>query len=298
MWHLSWEALRAYLSPILVTILALVGLWKDASDYRDLVKSGPSQKGIRQFAKKNIVGIICVLTILLSVLAIFDTHAARVASRNAETDAKLDKKASEIQVNSLQDQIAGLRQDGTTNARTFSDSFSQLNSKFSDLQSKVQNQDLMDQLASTRAELQATQKKLEPKPKAILESTFVGEGVNSNPQTPIKVTQAKVENGVITVRLSVYNHSDSDGLDGALKVVVCDACKFAEEPASFQHLADDPIQAREYDFQRIFAHTKVQSMTIKISVPETLSVVQLKTVVICETCDHRRDEDFAIKLVR
>ena len=117
------------------------------------------------------------------MLGIFDTHAARVASRNAETDAKLDKKASEIQIKSLQDQIAGLRQDGTTNARTFSDSFSQLNSKFSDLQSKVRNQDLMDQLASTRAELQATQKRLEPKPKAILESTFVGEGASSDPQT-------------------------------------------------------------------------------------------------------------------
>src|SRR5580658_4964999 len=62
-------------------------------------------------------------------------------------------------------------------------SFSQLNSKFSDLQSKVRNQDLMDQLASTRAELQATQKRLEPKPKAILESTFVGEGASSDPQT-------------------------------------------------------------------------------------------------------------------
>ena len=58
--------------------------------------------------------------------------------------------------------------------KTFSDSFSQLNTKFSDLQSNVRNQDLMDQLASTKAELQTTQKKLEPKPKAILESTFVG----------------------------------------------------------------------------------------------------------------------------
>ena len=66
--------------------------------------------------KKNIVGIICVLTILLSVLGIFDTHAARVASRNSETEAKLDKKASEAQIESLHDQIAGLRQDGTTNA--------------------------------------------------------------------------------------------------------------------------------------------------------------------------------------
>ena len=67
------------------------------------------------------------------------------------------------------------------------------------------------------------------------------------------MTQAKVENGGVKVWLTVYNHSDTDGLDGALKVVVCDACRFAEEPALFQHLADDPIQAREYDFQRIFS---------------------------------------------
>jgi hypothetical protein len=53
MWHLNWEALREYLSPTLVMILALVGLLKDARDYKDLIKSDP-EKGVKNFAKKNI----------------------------------------------------------------------------------------------------------------------------------------------------------------------------------------------------------------------------------------------------
>jgi flagellar biosynthesis protein FlhB len=84
MWHSSWEAFRAYLSPILVTVLALVGVWKDASDYRDLIKSDPV-KGIKHFAKKNIVGILCFFTILIAILGFFDIHAARVTSREADT---------------------------------------------------------------------------------------------------------------------------------------------------------------------------------------------------------------------
>jgi hypothetical protein len=297
MWHLSWEAFRAYLSPILVTTLALVGLWKDASDYRDLIESD-TKKGIKQFAKQNIVGILCVLTILISVLGFFDIHAARVASTEAETKAAIDKQASNALVTSLQGQIVGLRQDGVTNAKTFTDSFSKLNDKFSDLQAKVKNQDLIDQLASTKNELLATQKKLEPKPKAILEASFADNVSNKLPPSPQKTTEAKVENGVITVHLILYNFSDVDGLNGLLKVAVCDSCKFAEEPALFQHLTDDVSQLRELDFQHIFINTKLPLMTFKISVPDAVASVDLVTVVMCETCDRRRTETFSIKLSR
>jgi hypothetical protein len=295
MWHLSWEAFRAYLSPILVTILALVGLWKDASDYGDLIKSDPGEKGFRHFAKQNIVGILCLLTILISILGVFDIHAARVATREAATHAVVDKRTSDALIQSLQDQVKGLRQDGLANAKTFSDSFSNLNDKFSGLQAKVRNQDLIDQLTSTRAELSATQKKLEPKPKAVLESIFAGVPVE---KVPLRTTAAKIEKGIITVQLTLYNSSDVDGLNGALKVAVCDSCKFAEEPALFQHLPDDVSQLREYDFQHVFSKSKLPAMTLKISVPDSVPSVFLGTVVICETCDRRRDETLLIKLIR
>jgi hypothetical protein len=294
MWHLSWEAFRAYFSPIVVTILALVGLLKDANDYREAIKSGPSERGVRHFARKNIVGIICVLTILVSVLGIFDTHAARVASRQADTDAKLEKRASEVQIEALQTQIAGLRQDGIINAKTFSASFSQLNAKFSDLQSKVQNQALMDQLTSTKAELQATQKKLEPKPKALVESSFLA----PMDKLPQRTTEAKVENGVISVQLTLYNAADVDALNGGFKVIICDGCKYAEEPALFSHLVDDPSQYREFDFQHVFAKSKIPTITMKISVPDAVPSVQLGTMVRCETCDRPRMEVFTIRLIR
>jgi hypothetical protein len=298
MWHLSWEAFRAYISPIVVTILALLGLWKDANDYRDLVKSDPSEQGFKHFARKNIVGILCILTILVSLLGIFDIHAARVASREAETEAKIEKRASDALIKSLEQQIGGLRQDGITNAKTFSESFSNLNDKFSDLQAKVRNQDLLDQLASTKTELQATQKQLEPKPRAVIESSFINQGPTTIPQTPVRMTEAKVANGVVTVFLTLFNSSDVDGLNGALKVVICDSCKFAEEPTLFQHLPDDPSQLREYDFQHVFHKSKVSAMTLKISVPDAVPNVLIRTVVICETCDHTRVETFLIKLIR
>jgi hypothetical protein len=294
MWHLSWEAFRAYFSPILVTILALVGLWKDASDYRDLIETDV-EKGVKHFAKQNIVGILCVVTILLSVLGIFDIHAARVAGSETATKAALDKRTSDAQIQSLQGEILGLRQDGVTNAKTFTDSFSRLNDKFNDLQSKVRNQDLMDQLASTKAELLTTQKKLEPKPKAVLESSFAEAAAEKIPQ---RITEAKVENGVISVHLTLYNSSDVDALGGAFKVIICDGCKLAEETPLFQHLPDDTSQTREYDFQHVFGKSKLPTMTFKFSVPDALPSVQLVTIVLCETCDRRRVESFLIKLVR
>jgi hypothetical protein len=297
MWHLSWEAIRAYLSPALVTIIALLGLWKDASDYRDLVRDNGTE-GINHFAKKHIVSILCVVTILIASFQILDTHAARFAVGEAASRARTDKQTSDAIVQNLRDQVAGLRQDGLSNAKIFTESFSKLNDKFSDLQAKVKNQDLIDQLASTRAELLATQKKLEPKPKAVLEASFEEEGSLKTLQTPQKMTEAKVVNGVITVRLTLLNPSAVDGLNGMIKVAVCDDCKFAEEPALFQHLSDDVSQMREYDFQHVCSKTKLTAMTFKISVPDSVPSVLLGTVVICETCDHRRDETFLVNLIR
>jgi hypothetical protein len=289
MWHLSWDAFRAYFPSVMVGAIALLGIWKDAPDYVDRVK------GLGNFARKTIIGLLLLFTILVAGFGILDIHSGRVASAEAAAKAKSDKQTSDALIGSLQTQVGGLRQDGVTNARTFTDSFSRLNDKFSDLQAKVRNQDLIDQLASTEAELQATQKGLAPKPKAILESTFAGIPVE---KMPLRITEAKVENGVVSVHLTIYNPSEVDGLNGGLKVAICESCKFSEEPAQFTHVLDDTSQTRELDFQHVFAKSKIPTITIKFSVPDGAASVQLGTLVICETCDRKREEAFTIRLIR
>jgi hypothetical protein len=74
---LDWDLIRAYLSPFIISIFALIGILKDAEDYRKVVAAGVSGTGIAAFVRKHIVTILCVLTIALSVLSVFDTHATR-----------------------------------------------------------------------------------------------------------------------------------------------------------------------------------------------------------------------------
>jgi hypothetical protein len=283
--HSTWEVIRAYAPTFIVTILALLGVWKDAPDYIDRVR------GLGALAKRVIVWVLLLFTVLVSAFGIGDIHSGRAEAGRAASD----REKSDAQIQSLQNQVKGLRQDGIANTQTFTDSLSSLSTQLSDLKAKVRSQDLMDQLASTQAELKATQKKLEPKPRATVESSLA-EGLTG--ETPVTVAWGKVDKGVVTLHLVLYNPSDVDGLNGTLKVFICDVCKFAEEPASFTHMTGDKDQVRTYDFQHVFSKTRVPDMTFKISVPDPGVGMDLKTITMCETCDHQRTELFKISLIR
>jgi hypothetical protein len=287
----TWEVIRAYAPTFIVTIIALLGVWKDAPDYVDRVAG----VGVVAKKKKVIVWVLFLFTALVGAFGVADIHSSRVQTGEAASNARIAKEKSDGQIQGLQDQVKGLRQDGVINTRTFTDSFSNLSTELSDLKAKVRNQDLMSQLKTTQDELKATQKKLEPKSKATVESSLV-EGLTAD--KPIRVASAKVENGVVTLQLTIYNRSDVDALSGTFKVYICDACKYAEVPTSFTRLAGDRDQVRTYDFQHVLSKTRIPDMTFKISVSSGLVDMDLVTIVMCETCDHQRTEYFKIGLIR
>jgi hypothetical protein len=287
--HPTWEAIRAYAPTSIVTILALLGVWKDAPDYIDRVKI------LGDVAKKVIVWVLFLFTVLVAGFGFADIHSNRVDTAEAATNARIAKEKSDGQIQSLQNQVKGLRQDGVANTKIFTDSFSSLSALVGDLKAKVRNQDLMDQLKSTQDELKVTQKKLEPKPKATVESSFT-EGLTS--EKPVRFASAKVENGVVTLKLTLFNQSGVDALSGTFKVFICDACKFTEVPPGFTQLQGDQDQIRNYDFQHVLSKTRLPDLTFKISVPNGLGETGLATIVMCETCDHRRTEYFKIGLIR
>lgn len=251
-----------YLYQIILGILALAALLKDWKDYASLSKS----KRLRSI----VPGVLAILTIVVTFLAIRETYRSNI------TEAK-----SASTIDGLSKQVQQLRSENEKDADGFRSSFSGLYDRFSALQSKVQNQDLLREIEQTKRELIATRSKLS-QPKAIPVATFPFRDIKQVPVTT--TTASRGSEKFITLQFLIYNPSDVNATDGSLMLRICDLCEYADEPQGFVKVTNGNPRDREFDFRDIWAKSLMAPLSAHIIIPPTVSSFEIRVWINCQTC--------------
>ena len=265
------EAILPYLSQVLLGVVAFFALLKDWNEYGRL-----SRKWGR-----GVPLVIAMVTAIITLLGVYETYSARV-----------EQASSGATITQMSNQIGQLRTDNQKSTDGFRDSFSKLYDRFSELQSKVQNADLLKEIKATKQELVETQNKLTP-PIVTPIASFP-----ARPATDIPITEttATRSDGFVEVHVTVYNPSDYNAKTGAVMVRVCEACKYADEPSGFVKVVGGLDSDREHDFQHIWAKTAMEDMMVHISVPPEVHSFFVGVFVSCENCSAAKLQNLKVTL--
>jgi hypothetical protein len=277
-----WSNASPYLLQLLLGTVAFVALLKDWKDYGRLsTKFG------------NFVPLVlAILTVFITGLGLRDTYQTRAAASADREQARLDRGTSQQHITQLSDQVTQLRQDNKNAADTFSKSFATLYSKFSDLQSKVQNADLLKEIKETKQQLEDTQKKL-TQPKPVLIATFPA---NDPAQVPITETTLPRSDDVVTVQFAAFNSSDTAALNGSFIVRICEVCKYSEEPPGFVKVSGASDWDRQHDFQRIFPKSMIETFSVKVRIPTNVARFAISLLLACDACIAPTKQDLWINV--
>lgn len=189
-------------------------------------------------------------------------------------------EADQAQIVSLQASVETANQNQKDNTKQFVEAFGQLSQKVSDLQTQVDNADLKKEAAQLKEKLEATQKAL-VSPKATLTFSFA----RSNIDSPVlRQVTLPVKENVVHVEFTVVNRTETPALDGALTIIICDACKFVSEPHQFRKLAGQVDTRRTYDFVRILPKTELSTMSADIQVPPNANSMAFTVNYRCTNC--------------
>src|SRR6266568_303317 len=146
-----FDEIASYSYQIGLILIALVTTIKDWEDF--------SKARTGRFTPV----VVVVFTLLLGFLSIQQTHSQIAKERKASGETvTLTTKVSDSngRISELTKQIDLLQAANARDTQSFQTSFSKLYDRFSDLQSKVRNQELLKELSDTKKELVATQQKL------------------------------------------------------------------------------------------------------------------------------------------
>ena len=266
-----WNESRPYLSTVLLGAATSLALMKDWRDYGKMSK---------KFGKYVPLGLAAI-TVFISVLGLEDIHQARVESQSDKQQAQLAQGQNHQIITDLTSQVRDLRDDNKAATDSFTKSFSTLYGKFGDLQSKVQNGDLLKELKDTREEVAAAQSKL-TQPKAVVLATFPATLSTQIPTTEVLLSPT---GDIVTVSFEIYNSSDVTAVNGVISVRVCITCTFAEETPGFIKVAGADENDRNHDFQRIFARSASEVFSIRVRPPKLKRVrFGISFFIACETC--------------
>jgi len=266
-----WEISSPYVLQVLLGIIALFTLLKDWNDYGNISKRWG----------RSIPLVMAVLTVIITVLSIRDTY-----------DSNTNQINSRATISQLSTQIDQLRGDNQKAADAFRDSFTKLYDRFSDLQTRVQNADLLKEIKDTKKELLDTQSKLTP-PNITPIASFPAD---DPAQIPITQISAIRSDNVVEVAFMVYNPSAVNARSGAVILRICEACKYAEEPKGFVAIAGGPESDRERDFQHIWAKTAMEVLSARITIPPGLPSFTLGIFVSCENCSPAEQQHLQVAL--
>ena len=287
--NLDWEGIRAYASTTVLALISFYATWKDEADYR---ARSQEQGKTSWLPKRKAVVFVYVLTAIAVVFGFADLHSSRKRAEQDRIDAEKKDEVQRADIEQLTKQVADSRQDAYKANEGFRQSFAELYKKFSDLQAKVTNQELMKELVDTKKQVEAYQKKLaEPPPKASLVAGFNLPGLdiraaNEIPALMVQDTTAKAIGNTIEITVTVFNSSSSVvAVNGGLTVRICTLCKYAEEPPGTIHVRGSEPSDREKPFQHIFPQTFMETLTLKVSVPPEVGRAGLSLSVACETCE-------------
>lgn len=171
MFKFDWNAAAAYAPSIFLTLIAVFGILKDSKDYKARPRVGPSTKRERVY-RRMIVPFLYVLTFLVLIFSVMNTHASREKASKSRAEAQAQQARYEGQISSLQvavntgnKMLGGQRKD-------FLGQFVDMSKRVEKLQAEVKTSDLQQEAASLKADLDATRHSME-KPKATLQFSFV-----------------------------------------------------------------------------------------------------------------------------
>jgi hypothetical protein len=256
------EGVTSYVLQVILGLIALAALWKDWKEY---------PKRSKRWGRTIQVSL-AIAAVVVIALSLAETHNSRVSAYK--------------QRDALTTQIGQLRDDAKIANDGFRASFSGLYDKFSQLQSQVNNTDLLKQNATlirqideTKKELLATEAKLTPQ-KATLIATFQTLDAKSIPITELDIPRGET----VSVPILIYNSSDTAALTGIVNIEICRDCTFASEPVGFTKVAGSSEQQRTLDFQHVYARSAMQLLTVVIKPPTDSNRIQVGVRATCQNC--------------
>jgi hypothetical protein len=277
MFKIDWEAIRAYASPLILTIIALIAVWKDEKEYKKRAHEG-RKGGLVGTVKRNSVLIVYGITIVAFFLGVLDIHSARHQAIKDKSDARAEQSASDKQIKDLETVVKTGNDLLGQQRKDFLEQFSKMSSRVTELQTSIKTADLREEAAQLRTDLESTRKTMEI-PKATLSFSFVQDsGLNTN------LIYLNIADGVVHVPFTVTNGSDADALEGTIVLRACDRCKIVGNPPGFQKLAGEDDRERNFEFQHVFANSKVPQMEVSIVPPAGTDTFQVGISYRCRTC--------------
>ena len=199
---------------------------------------------------------------------------------------------SQANIDGLKGQVAAAQQAQTDNTKQFLGSLQKLTDKVSALQTKAATEELQKQLTTVKAELEKTQKAMEPPPKATLIFTFAPFTIPPLGQPVIPLTETTLPlnaDGSVHVQFSVMNVTDAAALDGELNLQICDQCKFAREPAGFKKLQGLSDSHRYMAFTHILPYVAFYTLSADVIPPHSIENFQVGVYYRCKTCTVNRE---------
>jgi hypothetical protein len=167
--------------------------------------------------------------------------------------------------------------------------FGKLGKEMSDLQTQVKTEGLEKRLAHMQTELQNTQRALAPAPKAKLAFSFFPFDFGSigvrPPALSKDVTVTAHDDNKVDVEISVLNMTDVDALDGEYTILICDDCKYANQPNGFVKGEGRPDKERYISFSRIPAKAQFGFVKLSLEVPPKFSNIPIGITYRCRTCE-------------
>jgi hypothetical protein len=218
--------------------------------------------------------LFLIVTIGATVLAGLSIRWADQKDQENQSEARNDKSRME-----------GIIQGGQ---ETASKAIGELSDKVGSLETEVKTADLKKQVGDLQAELKATQKALNPGPKAELSFTFLPYPkvpLGQQPSAPVtETTISPNSDGSVHADFTVLNLTSADALDGDLTLTICEECKFVKEPAHFTKLEADSEKERTSHFSQILAKTEYVAMSADILPPPFLRSFSFGVMYRCRTC--------------
>jgi hypothetical protein len=254
-------SLVPYLLPFVVFVGAIVDLIKDWDKYNN--------------AKlKMMAPLVLVLVCALTVINQYHDNTEK---------AEATRKSTEQNQN-LQGQVKAANDAQRDNTTLFLAQFEKLNQQVSDLKTEVKTDTLQKRLTSVQADLEATQRALEPGPKATLAFSFMDAKAASQLQALTDAIIPVNSEGNVHVEFTLMNPTEVDALDVQVNLNICDQCRFAKEPPGFIKLSSELDTERFRQFANIPAKSVLETMTADISLPPPYAAFVVGLKYRCRTC--------------
>jgi hypothetical protein len=264
LWEVFFDLLLNYGPHALTAGIAIFYLIKDWKDFK------------AHYSRLTVL----LLIILLCLVGISNTYYTNIKSekQRVQYEKKIEILTSSVET-SNRNQVE--------NTKQFVNEFSRLSQKIVELQSEVKTTGLKEEAEKLKAELEATQRSMNP-PKTKIGFTF-GKGVGFD-NKPIREITLPVNDDIVHVEFSVFNFTDITARNGSLALEICRECEYASEPKKFTKIDGYP-QVRSLKFDQILAKTHSQLMSVDIKVPRNISTMELLLTRKCENCELEEVEN-------